>query len=72
MYMLIHKVWDCPLCTLRGHRYNFLNHDVFLSLNFEVKGILYLVNSADPDEMQHYAAFHLGLHCLLKYQFRGF
>ena len=23
-------------------------------------------NSEDPDEMQHNAAFHLGLHCLLK------
>ena len=23
-------------------------------------------NSEDPDEMQHYAAFHLGLHCLLR------
>ena len=22
--------------------------------------------------MQHYAAFHLGLHCLQKYLFRGF
>ena len=22
--------------------------------------------------MQHYAAFHLGLHCLPKYPFRGF
>ena len=22
-----------------------------------------LANSVDPDEMQHYAAFHLGLHC---------
>ena len=21
-------------------------------------------NSEDPDEMQHYAAFHLGLYCL--------
>ena len=29
-------------------------------------------NSADPDEMLHYAAFHLGLHCLPKYPFRGF
>ena len=28
-------------------------------------------DSADPDEMQHYAAFHLGLHCLQKYSFRG-
>ena len=25
-----------------------------------------LANSGDPDEMQHYVAFHLGLHCLLK------
>ena len=23
-----------------------------------------LANSEDPDEMQHSAAFHLGLHCL--------
>ena len=28
-------------------------------------------NSADPDEMQHFAAFHLGLHCLPKYLFTG-
>ena len=27
--------------------------------------------SIDPDEMQHYAAFHQGLHCLQKYRFRG-
>ena len=26
-------------------------------------------NSVDTDEMQHYAAFHLGLHCLQKYWF---
>ena len=29
--------------------------------------VLILPNSADPDEMQHYAAFHLNLHCLPKY-----
>ena len=29
-------------------------------------------NSADPDEMAHYVAFHLGLQCLPKYPFRGF
>ena len=23
-------------------------------------------NSEDPDEMQHHAAFHQGLHCLLR------
>ena len=32
------------------------SYDVFLSLNI----VLNLANSADPDEMQHYAAFHLG------------
>ena len=34
--------------------------------------MLTLTNSVDPDEMPQYAAFHLGLHCLLKYPFRGF
>ena len=28
--------------------------------------------SVDPDEMQHCTAFHLGLHCLQNYSFRGF
>ena len=36
-----------------------------------LKVVLILANSADPDEMQHYAAFHLGLHCLPKNLFRG-
>ena len=26
----------------------------------------YLTNSEDPDEVQHNAAFHQGLHCLLR------
>ena len=30
-----------------------------------------LANSVGPDEMPHYAAFHLGLDCLPKYLFRG-
>ena len=34
--------------------------------------LIFIASTADPDEMQHYAAFHLGLHCLLKYLFRGF
>ena len=33
---------------------------------------MFYLYSVDPDEMQHYAAFHLGLHCLQKYLFRGF
>ena len=40
----------------------------FLSL----KVVLILANNADPDEMQHNAAFHLDLHSLPKYTFRGF
>ena len=32
---------------------------------------LILTDSADPDEMPPYAAFHLGLHCFLKYLFTG-
>ena len=27
-----------------------------------------LTNSEDPDEMQHNAAFHQGLHCLLRFR----
>ena len=65
---LIHYIWTRSLCTLKGHRFKFLNYDAFQSL----KIILMRANSADPDEMQRYAAFHLGLHCLLKYPFRGF
>ena len=32
---------------------------------------LILGNSADPNEMPHYAAFHLCLHCLPKYLSTG-
>ena len=53
----------------KGSHVKFLKYDyVFLSL----KVVLILPNSADTDEMQHYAAFCLGLHCLSKYLFRGF
>ena len=31
-----------------------------------------ITNSVDPDEILHYAALHLGLHCLQNYSFRGF
>ena len=49
-------------------RVEILNYAVVLSL----KAVLILANSADSDEMQHYVAFHLDLHCLPKYLFRGF
>ena len=48
--------------------FNFQNNIVFFCL----KIFFTFTNCEDPDEMQHYAAFHLGLHCLQKYSFRGF
>ena len=44
----------------------FINCDVFLSLNV----LVILANSAEPDDMQHYAAFHLGIHSLPNYLFQ--
>ena len=41
---------------------------MFLSL----KIVNILANSEDPDEMPQFAAFHLGLQCLPKYQITGF
>ena len=38
---------------------------------FWLKIFFTLTNSVNPDEMQHTAAFHLGLHCLQMYSFRG-
>ena len=49
-----------PIVFFKGLQVEFVNYDVVLSL----KVVLILANSADPDEMQHYAAFHLGLYCL--------
>ena len=45
-----------------GHRLSFPKYDIVLSLRI----VFTLTNSVDPDEMLHYAAFHLGLHCLSK------
>ena len=51
--------------------------NIFLSLKIEFvlansAGFFVLANSADPVEMPHDAAFHLGLHFLPKYPLRGF
>ena len=44
----------------------------FQSLMFMYLKIIFtLTNSADPNEMQHFVALHLGLHCLSKYSFRS-
>ena len=39
---------------------------------FKKKYIVFYTNRVDPDEMQHHVAFHLSIHCLQKYSFRGF
>ena len=52
----------------KGSQVRFPNYDIFKS----PKIVLTPANSVDPDEMHHYGAFHLGLHCLQKYSFRGF
>ena len=46
--------------------YNFKNKYLLFCLN-----LFTLTNSVDPDEMQHYAAFHLGLHSLQNDSFRS-
>ena len=53
---------------LRGHRSESPNYDAFLPLKIDLTS----AKSVDPDEMPHFAEFHLGLHCLPKYPFRGF
>ena len=45
---------------------------IFKRILCSLKLFFTFTNSVDPDEMQHYAAFCLGLHCLQQYSFRGF
>ena len=53
---------------LRGHKWKFKKKYVLQSL----KIVSILANSAGLDEMPHFEPFHLGLHFLPKYPFRGF
>ena len=43
---------------LRGHRLQFPNYNVFLTLRF----VFTIKKGVSLDEMPHAAAFHLGLH----------
>ena len=57
-------------CTYRGVTgYNFQIKSLFLSL--KIVFALKQIASVKPDEMPHYAVFHLGLHCLPKYTYRS-
>ena len=64
--VLKYGIVHCELLGVKAR--NFWNMLYFCPWRF----VLILSNSADPDEMQQYAAFHLGPHCLQKYPFRGF
>ena len=59
--------WDSQFCVLMGQRSKFLNYDKLMFS--KIKNCYILAYSADPDEMLHKAAFHLGLHFLPKYLF---
>ena len=43
----------------------------YLTLYAQMDSSYFSLSIADPDEMPHYAIFHLGLHCLPKYPFRS-
>ena len=53
--LFIQPVWDSPFSVLTCHRSKFLE---FLIVSI-------IAYSADPDEMLHYASFHLDFHCSL-------
>ena len=62
------NTWDGPLYILRGSQFIISKIScIHFSENWFA-----LANSADPDGMPQYAAFHLGLNWLSKYPFRGF
>ena len=66
-------IWDNKLgivhCTYEGFQVMILKKILYFSV---WRSFFTFANSVYPDEMLHYAAFHLGLHCLQKYSFRGF
>ena len=57
-----------PLYISRGVRFYLKKNIVF----FLSEDLFYPNKQVEPDEMPHYAAFHLGLHCLQKYSFTSF
>ena len=59
---------DSPLYISRGVRLYVSKNIVFFCLKIFFNS----TNRIVADEMPHYAAFHLGLHCLQKYSFSGF
>ena len=76
-FQLIHvnNIWNIKTVFMQnGYRLQWYGiFPLFLIQYLAQLGLLVhvLANSEDPDEMQHNAAFHQGLHCLPMYLFRG-
>ena len=64
---LCFQIAYCSQRTLR----NLLRNPAVSVLQVCLKIVFILINSVDPFEMLHYAAFHLGIYCLSKYLFTG-
>ena len=62
-------MWMMPLHL---HVNQKSDYDIMMNVFFCLKIFLTFTNSVDLDEMQHYAASYLGLHCWQKYLFRDF
>ena len=58
---------ELSIIYFKGSQVIFPNYGVFLFL----KTVLNSAKSIDLDKKRH-IAFHLGIHCLQKYPFRGF
>ena len=67
-FMLLQLHVGRSIVYIQGKQFIISKIIVFLLL----KICFVLANSADPDEMPHYAAFQPGLHRLPKYPFMGF
>ena len=66
-YSIEPSQWDCSIVLLGAPQQIFW-------LRYKKTKFLFLplvANSVDPDEMLHYMAFPLGLHCLPKYSLRS-
>ena len=57
-----------PVIFLRFHVFKFtwIPAGPFRTGILLSEDLITFTNTVDSDEMQHYAAFHLGLHCLQK------
>ena len=62
-FYTIHLGWS--IVSIKGLQVRIIIFQLFTKKISENR--FDLANSADPDEMLRYAAFHLGLHCLQKY-----